>query len=260
MVAKGYSQIEGLDYDKTFALVTRYDSLRLIIDLATHLGLNTDQLDIKSAFLNGDLVEEIWMVPTPGISLDGNIVRLDKARYDLMQAPLAWFEKLSEALAEIGFISLPFYSCVFISADYKIIVVVYVDDITTARSRSYLKRLIDHLRSSFKVMVKGFLQYILGIEINHTAEGKELTQHQYITNILSHFGMDNCRPVLTPIDSNTSLVKASDSDPVFEQNSYQRMIGSLIYLVTCTLSHLAFSVSYLSRLSSHPLERHHTAL
>ena len=88
----------------------------------------------------------------------------------------------------------------------------------------------------------------------------ELSQHQYITNILSRFGMDNCRPVSTPIDPKTSLVKASDSDPVFEQNLYQRMIGSLMNLVTCTCPDLAFSVSYLSRFSSHPVERHHTAV
>ena len=88
----------------------------------------------------------------------------------------------------------------------------------------------------------------------------ELSQHQYITNILSRFAMDNCRPVSTTIDLKTYLVKVSDSYPVFEQNLYQRMIVSLMYLVTCTRPNLAFSVSYLSRFSSHPLERHHTAV
>ena len=184
IVAKGYSQIEGLDYDQTFAPVTRYDSLPLIIAIATHLGLATDQLHIKPAFLNGDLVEEVWMVPPPGIGLDGKILRLDNALYGLKQAPLAWFEKLSKALPKIGFICLPFDSCVIISADYKIIVVVYVDDITTAGSRSDINGLIDHLLSRFKVTVKGSLKYILGIDIKHTPEGMELSQYQYITNIL----------------------------------------------------------------------------
>ena len=82
-VAKGYSQIEVLASDETFAPVTRYESLHHIIALATHLGLDTDQLDIKSPFLNGDLVEEIWMVSTPGIGLDGKILRLDIALYSL---------------------------------------------------------------------------------------------------------------------------------------------------------------------------------
>ena len=213
-----------------------------------------------SAFLHVALVEEIWMVPPPGIGLDGKILRLDKALYGRKQAPRAWFERLSEALAEIGLISLPFDPCVFISVDHKIIVVVYVDDITTAGSRSDINRLMDHLRSQFKVTEKGSHKYILAIEIKYTLEYMELSQHPYITNIVSRFAMDSCRPVSTPIDPKTSLVKASDSDPVFEQNLYQRMIGSLMYLVTCTRPDLAFSVSYLSHFSSHSLERHHTAV
>ena len=172
------------------------------------------------------------MVPPPGIGLDGKILRLDKEPYGLKQAPLAWFEKLSQSLAEIGFISLPFDPCFFIRADDKIIVVVCVDDITTVGSRLDINRLIDYLGSRFKVTVKGSLRYILGIEIKHALEGMELSQHQYITNILSRFGMQSCRPVSTPIDPTTSLVKASNSDPVFEQNLYQRMIRSLMYLVT----------------------------
>jgi len=88
IVAKGYSQQEGLDYAQTFTPVTRYDSLHLIIDLATHLDLDMEQLDIKSAFLNTDLVEEIWMLPPPGIGLDGKILRLRKALHGLKQAPL----------------------------------------------------------------------------------------------------------------------------------------------------------------------------
>ena len=129
--------------------MSRYDSLRLIIALATYLGLDTNQLDIKSAFFHADLVEEIWIVPPPGIRQDGKILRLDKALHGLKQAPLAWFEKLSEALAEIGFISLLFDPCLFISADHKIIVVVYVDDINTAGSQSHINHRIDHLRSRF---------------------------------------------------------------------------------------------------------------
>ena len=98
-----------------------------------NLGLDTDQLHINSAFLNGDLLEEIWMVGPPGIGLDGIIPRLYKALSGLQQALLAWFKTLSEGLAEIGFISLPLQLCVFLSSDHKIIIGVHVDDITTAK-------------------------------------------------------------------------------------------------------------------------------
>ena len=135
IVAKHYFQIKALNYDKTFAPVMRYASLRLIIALATYLELYTDQLDINSAFLNEDLLEKIRMVRPPGIGLDAIILRLNKALYGLKQAPLAWFKKLSDGLAEIGFISLPLEVCVLLSSDYKIIIGVHVDDITTAESR-----------------------------------------------------------------------------------------------------------------------------
>ena len=113
---------------------------------------------MNSAFLNGDLVEEIWMRPPPGIGLNAQILRLHKELYGLKQEPLALFEKLHEALAEIGLISLPSDHCVFVSTDHKIIVVVYVDDISTAGSLSDINPLIDHLRSRFKVTVKGRLK------------------------------------------------------------------------------------------------------
>ena len=198
--------------------MTRYNYLCRSIALATHLGLDTDEVDIKLAFLNEDPVEVIGMIPPPGIGLDGMILQLDKALHDLKQAPLAWFEKLSGALSEIGFISLTFDLFVFISADHNMIIVVYVYDSTTAGSRSHINRLIDFLRSRFKLTVNGSVGYILRIKIRYTPEGMELSQHQYIMNILPHFGMEPCRPVLTLIDTITSLVKASDSYPVFVQN------------------------------------------
>jgi len=174
--AKGYSQQEGLDYDETFAPVTRYDSLRLIIALALHLGPDMEQLDIKSAFLNGELKEEIWMIPPPGIGLDGKILRLHKALYSLKQGPLQWFEKLATVLAELGFVSLTFDPCVFINITLNVILVVYVDDITTVGPKPQIEILIDHLKSHFKVTVKGGLKYILGIEVNETEHGLELCQ------------------------------------------------------------------------------------
>ena len=105
------------------------------------------------------------MEPPPGIGLDAKILRLAEALYSLKQAQVGWFEPLSEALAEMYFISLRFNPCVFISVGLKIIVVVYVDDITTARSRSHMNLLIDPVCSLFRVTVKGRHKFIRGIEI-----------------------------------------------------------------------------------------------
>ena len=202
--------------------------------------------------MNADLVEEILIVRPPGIGHDGRILRLAQGLYGLKQASLAWFEKLSEALAKIGIISLPFNPYVFRSADHEIIILSYVDDITTAGLRLDINRLIDHLRSRFKATVKGSLKYIVAIEIKYTPEGMQLSRQQYISDILSCFGMHNCRPTSTPIDGQSLLVKAFDYDPLFAQNLSEPMIVAFMDLVTCTRPDLAFSVSYLSRFSSHP--------
>ena len=184
IVANCYSEIEDHNCDGTVATVTRYNCLHLICVLATHLSLYTDQLDIKSVSVNGDLVEEIWMVPPPVIGLDRKILPLDKALHGLKHAPLGCFEKLSQSLAQVSHMYLPWNPYVHISVDQRLIVVVYLKDFTTAASRSDINRLIDHLRSTFKVTAKARLKYILKIEINHTPEGMELSQHQHITNIL----------------------------------------------------------------------------
>jgi len=259
-VATGYSQVEGLDYNKTFAPVIRYDSLRLNIALALHLGLDISQVDIKSAFLNRDLNEKVWMMPPPGIGLDGKVLHLHKSLYGLKQAPLAWFERLSSALTELGFLSCSFDPCLFISPDYNVIIVVYGDNITTVGRKSDVCKVYQHLTKHFTVMIKNGLSYLLGIEILHTATGLGLRQTQYITNILTCFGMENSRPVSTPIDSKAPLVKADKSEPTYKKQLYQQMIGSLMYLVTCTHLDLGFVVSFLSRFSAYPLLCYHTAV
>ena len=219
-----------------------------------------EQIHIKSAFLNGDLNEEIWMLLPPGIGLDGKILLLHKSLYGLKQSPLQWFDKLASVLAELGFVSLAFDPCVFINTNLKVILVVYVDDITTVGASLQIKVLIDHLKTHFKLTIKGGLKYILGIEVTSTEHGLELSQRQYITNILERFGMENCRPVSTPIDPKAPLVKADGSEPPHERTAYQEIIGSLVYLITCTRPDLTFSDSFLSRFSSHLLKSHHTAI
>jgi len=158
------------------------------------------------------------------------------------------------------FLSCSFDPCIFISPDYNVIIIVYIDDITIVRRKSDIHKVYQHLTKHFTVTIKEGLSYLLGIEILHTATGLELRQTQYITNILTCFGMENRRPVSTLIDPKAPLVKADKSEPTYEKQLYQQMIGAPIYLVTCTHPDLHFVVSFLSRFSSHPLLCHHTAV
>ena len=260
LIVKGYSQKSGIDYDETFAPVSRYDSLRLIIAFASINKLELGQLDIKTAFLNGILQEEIWMSPPPGIGLDGKVLLLKKALYGLKQAPHAWYDRLSSALAEIMFVASNFDPCVFICTERKTILVVYVDDLTIVGTTGDLKRLKEHLQSHFIVTDKGKLHWLLGIEIIETERAIELSQHQYVEHILQRFGMENSNSVTTPLDKKLQLQRADPDEEIIDINLYQQMIGCLNYLVTGTRPDLAYTVSFLSQFMSHPLEIHHQAV
>ena len=261
LVCKGYSQISGIDYDETFAPVSRYDSLRLITALAAHFNLDLHQLDIKTAFLNGQLDEEIWMSPPPGIGLSGKVLRLRKALYGLKQAPLKWYQKLSQVLSEKGFSSSNFDPCLFIHKTTKIYILVYVDDITIAGKHSpLLNEVIEHFKYHFKVTDKGKLQWLLGIEITYSPTGIHLSQAEYAKRILERFGMEESRAVSTPLDPQNQLISATPEDEPHETNLYQQKIGSLMYLVTGTRPDLAHAISFLSQFSSKPLPIHHTAV
>ena len=205
--SKGYSQLAGIDYEETFAPVTRYDSLRLINALAVNLGLVLEQLEIKTAFFNGELKEEIWMTPPLGIGLDGKVLLLKKALYRLKQAPLTWYEKLSLVLAQMGFNPLYFDPCVFICfiEGRKTIIVVYVDDLTIAGVRQDLDALVDGLKTHFEVAVKGPLSWLLRFEVQQHKDTTKLSQQLYIDQLLERFEMSNLNPVWTPLNPKVKL-------------------------------------------------------
>jgi hypothetical protein len=259
-VVKDYSQIHGIDYSETFAPVTRYDSLRLIIALAAQLNLSLWQADIKTAFLNGNLKEEIWMSPPPAIGLDGKALRLNKALYGLKQAPLAWYQRLQAQLLDRDFVATAFDPCVFIHKSKQLILGVYVDDITMAGSESDISDLIRYLEQHFKISNAGPLKWLLGIEIIQSERAVMLSQEQYTKEILDRFGFLDSHPVSTPLDPNSRIRKAEPDDPIHNQTLYQQMIGCLMYLVTGTRPDLAHSVSFLSQFSAHPTQEHHTAV
>jgi len=238
----------------------RYDSLRLIIALTLHLGLDMSQVDIKSAFLNRDLNEEVWMMPLLAIGLDGKVLHLLKSLYRLKQATLVWFERLSSPLTELAFLSCCFDPCIFIFPNYNVIIIVYIDNITTVGRKLDVRKVYQHLMKHFIITIKKELSYLLGIEIQHTTTGLELRQTQYITTILTCFGIENSRPVSTPINPKAPLVKVDECEPAYEKQLYQQIIESLMYLVTCTCPDLSFVLSFLSQFSSHPLLCHHTAV
>jgi hypothetical protein len=215
--------------------------------------------DIKSILLHGNLKEDIWMLPSPGICLSGKILHLKKSLYSLKQASNEWYNKLSSVLLEKGFIATHFNPYVFIYLTTPTILVVYLDNITAAGTCENINDIFSFLSIYFDLTIKHQVQWILKIEIQQTKRAITLSQEQYIDKILTRCGLSDCHSVTTLIDSKCELTQADKNELIYEQNLYQQMIGSLMYLVTCIYPDLAFTVSFLSQFSSQPTTIHHSA-
>ena len=257
VVAKGFSQIPGEDFDEIFAPVVRYDSLRLLIAISAHYKWKPRQLDIKAAFLYGLLKEEIYMRLPEGIRQDGMCAKLKRCIYGLKQSPREWNNRMTNYLFQLGFVPTTFDPCVLIHKKELLFISLYVDDTAIyGPDNSLMKETIDGLKREFQVSDMGNLNWLLGIQIEYTKSGINLSQTAYIDKILKRFDMTECNPLSTPLDSNIKLRKGTPEDAIDNISLYQQIIGSLMYCVTGTRPDLAYTVTFLSQYSSCPNKNH----
>ena len=195
LVARGYTQTYGIDYDETFAPVAKMNTVRILISCATNFGWPLHQLDVKNAFLHGDLHEEVYMEIPPGFSsaeTTGKVCRLKKSLYGLKQSPRAWFDKFRRAVCDMGYRQCNGDHTVFYR-HFKgkiTILAVYVDDIIiTGDDEGEIARLKKCLSKAFEVKDLGRLKYFLGIEVARSAKGIALSQRKYTLDLLSDVGM-----------------------------------------------------------------------
>jgi hypothetical protein len=195
LVARGFTQQEGIDYSKTFSPVIKQPTVRLVFSIAVLRNWKIHQLDIHNVFLNGVLTEEAYMKQPPGFvasSLPSHVCRLHKSLYGLKQAPRAWYTRLSDFLLSISFRASKVDTFLFILSDGTNIfyLLMYVDDILLTGSNSVmLHHLIQLLSSEFKLRDLGVVHYFIGIEVQSTGMGLMLRQHKYILDILTRVGM-----------------------------------------------------------------------
>jgi hypothetical protein len=259
LVAKGYSQTYGVDYDQTFAPVAKMNSVRILISIAANRGWKLYQLDVKNAFLHGDLQEEIYMEIPPGFGskeTDGKVCRLKKSLYGLKQSPRAWFGRFRKEICSLGYRqSNADHTLFFKRRNGKItILVVYVDDmVITGDDETEILHLKKMLAKSFEVKDLGHLHYFLGIEVAYGVQGIYLSQRKYVLDLLAETGMLECRPVPTPIEQNHRIL-ANSGEPV-DKYQYQRLVGRLIYL-SHTGPDIAYAVSVVSRYMHDPRSGH----
>ncbi|RVW26608.1 Retrovirus-related Pol polyprotein from transposon RE1 [Vitis vinifera] len=239
LVARGFTQSYGIDYQETFAPVAKLNTIRILLSLAVNQDWCLQQLDIKNAFLNGDLEEEVYMEIPPGFEEVWQRISL-KLGYKQGQADHTLFVKKSHA-------------------GKMAILIVYVDDIIlSGNDMEELQNLKKYLSEEFEVKDLGNLKYFLGMEVARSRKGIVVSQRKYILDLLKETGMLGCKPIDTPMDSQKKLGIEKESTPV-DRGRYQRLVGRLIYL-SHTRPDIGFAVSAVSQFMHSPTEEHMEAV
>ena len=192
LVVKGYSQPQGIDFDEVFALVVRFESIRVLISISAQEGWILQHLDVKSAFLNGKVEEELYVKQPEGFPVEGKeqwVLRLRKALYGLKQAPRAWYFKLHRCLLSLGFIKIRHEQAVYLksSSIHKLILGVYVDDLIVTGTRTEdVKIFKEKMKETFEMSDLGSLSMYLGIEVDQRLDCIYLSQARYAPHIIEN--------------------------------------------------------------------------
>jgi hypothetical protein len=261
LVAKGYAQKSGIDYNETFAPVARLDTIRTLIALAAQKGWKLFQLDVKSAFLNGVLEEEVYVEQPEGFEVKNaghKVYKLKKALYGLKQAPRAWYSEIDTYLSMCNFKRSGSEATLYTRSDMEgnlIIVSIYVDDIVyTGSSERLLNEFKREMMQRYEMSDLGLLHHFLGMGILQTNRGVFIHQGKYAKSLLSKFGLDDCKPVSIPLATGEKL-KKKDGSELADESLYRRIVGSLLYL-TATRPDLMYAASLLSRFMTGPTKIH----
>ena len=262
-VVRGFEQEYGIDYDETFASVVKPMSYKALFAIAAALDLEIHQMDVKTAFLYGNVNEEIH-VEQPHTLEDGTdrVCKLNKALYGLKQSPRIWYDTLAAFLGELGFTPLTADLGVFFKG--QVYVAIYVDDLLiVGPDLDEISKLKKALSRRFEMTDLGECSYYLGMEIKRDRRNKtiRLSQKGYLAKVLADFNMQNAKPVTTPMDT-SKLFPASEQERATEGDRrwYASAIGSLMYLMLGTRPDIAFAVSCLSRFMSNPTTAHKNAV
>ncbi|XP_076888418.1 uncharacterized protein LOC143538844 [Bidens hawaiensis] len=260
LVAKGYAQEHEVDFDEVFARVARMETVRLILAIAANYGWFIYHLDVKSAFLNGELKEEVYVKQPHGFEVlrkHGMVYKLRKALYGLRQAPRAWNEKFNKTLKGLDFIRCPRELAVYKRNTRTdiLIVGVYVDDlIVPGSSQSEIEKFKSQMKNEFEMQDLGKLSYYLGIEVTQKKHEIKLKKEAYANKILMGVGLSECNPTRFPVEHRLQVTKDEEGEPI-DATEYRRIIGSLRYL-THTRPDLSYSVGVASRFMQEPKQSH----
>ncbi|GJR66971.1 retrovirus-related pol polyprotein from transposon TNT 1-94 [Tanacetum coccineum] len=233
LVARGYRQKEGIDFEESFALVARLKAICIFIAFVAHMNMVVYQMDVKTTFLNGILCEEVYVSQPDGFVDPENpnhVYKLKKALYELKQVPRAWYDLLSSFLLSQKFSKGTVDPTLFIRRECKdiLLVQIYVDDIIFASTKPDLcETFFEIMCSIFKMSMMSKLAFFLGLQISHCPRGIFLNQSKFALESLKKYGMETCDLVDTPIAEKSKL----DEDPqgkAVDPTRYLGMIDTLM--------------------------------
>lgn len=263
-VAKGYNQIEGVDYYETFSPTAKMTSLRVMVQLAAQYNLTIHQLDVKTAYLNAPIDCEIYVDQPKGFQVgksDKNLVwKLNKSLYGLKQSGRNWNVILHDFLVQNGCTQSLADTCIYTrnSRDSRVVLLVWVDDILIAAStESLLVEMKDMLKRRFNMTDLNGLLWFLGIQFKYSYGKITMDQSYYLKKVLLKYDMESCKPRSTPSEQKLCF---SSGLEIRDVTKYREMVGSLIYAMVCTRPDLCWVVTKLSQFLDRPTIEHHTAM
>ena len=229
LCALGYMQQEGKDYTETFAPVVRYDSLRILLSFVAYEDLEMLSFDVSSAFLHGELEEEIYMEVPEGVIVEANnsksvvksenenvVCKLVKALYGLKQAPRCWNVRFKQFLNKFKFKECDADHCIFVGQynGYDVYLALFVDDgLLACKSQNVLLAILTELQTEFSITT-GDASYFVGLQISRDRKQKSmfLNQNVYVSDILNRFRMTDAKAVSVPADPHVTLHPAESED------------------------------------------------
>lgn len=271
LVVKGCSQRKGIDYEETFAPVVRYTSLRFLFAMAAKNKLMIHQLDAVTAFLNGDLEEQIFMVQPEGFDDgSGRVCSLKKSLYGLKQSSRVWNKRLNEVLLKFGLQRSEVDQCVYycINGEMILYVAIYVDDVLVfCNDMDVINQLKLDLSTNFKMKDLGEAFSVLGVRITRDKQSGAISidQTKYIEDVLNRFSMSECKPVSTPMDVGQKLTSEMSPTDEFEKQEmakvpYMQAVGCLLFASQITRPDISYAVNVLSRFNVNPGKSHWAAV
>ncbi|KAG8503399.1 hypothetical protein CXB51_001318 [Gossypium anomalum] len=274
LIAKGYSQIPGVDFTDVFSPVVKHSSIRALLGIVAMHNLELEQLDVKTTFLHGELEEDIYMQQPEGFTVsekEDYVCLLRKSLYGLKQSPRQWYKRFDSFMASHDFNRSSLDSCVYFKKNSNgsfVYLLLYVDDmLIAAKDKGKIRKVKAQLSEEFEMKDLGPAKKILGMEIlrDRKASKLYLSQKGYIEKVLCRFNMQSAKPVSTPLAAHFRLSSAlsPQSDDEIEYMShvpYSSAVGSLMYAMVCSRPDLSYAVSAVSRYMANPGKEHWKAV